>query len=73
MTAVYVDMVYQNDHKSPFLEKLIEKLTLSEQSEVKKNIKESDIKAGRVSFSADKSEGIKKDTVRLKIARRAAR
>ena len=71
--AVYVDRIFKADNNSPYSEKLIEKLTVSDHSEIKRLIKESDLLKGKVIFNDGKVSGSGKDHVRLKIVRRAAK
>lgn len=71
--AVYVDRIFKADTSSPYSEKLIEKLTVSDHSEIKRLIKESDLAKGNVIFNDGKVSGSGKDHVRLKIVRRAAK
>ena len=71
--AVYVDRVYKVDPNSKWSEKFIEKLTVSDHSEIKKLVKESDLHKGSVIFNDGKISGTGKDHLRLKIVKRAAK
>lgn len=53
MPGVFVDRVFKVDPKSKYSEKYCEKLTVSDHSEVKRMVKESDIRSGNLSFSSD--------------------
>lgn len=68
-----MDRIYKEDPSSPFSEKIIEKLTVSDHSEIKRLIKESDLLKGNVIFNDGKVSGSGKDHLRLKIVKRAAK
>lgn len=71
--AVYVDRVYKQDPSSPYSEVYAEKLTIAGETEIKAMQKESDLRAGRISFKKDAVVKSKSSNpTRLKIAKRAA-